>query len=825
MREKIHLPVCVDKVLFFNESSNYAVLKCSLNKDSEYYNEKSLPTEWTVDGSIIESRPIKSGVVKQSSFDFINKDDLPPELGPSINIKSYQYSDVANKIGQSLVFIGKIDTHPKYGKQFSSGHHFLDEIKGALGLKNYLKSLPYIGAVRSKKIIDKLGAENVLDVLTNNIEMLSSLRVGISQNYLDAIREQVKKDAYLRELFLWLGEHNIGFHFAERIIKKWGEDSVAVLTENPYLLTSLRGIGFLIADKIAIGMFDGKVDHRQRAVACLIYILTENLFSKGHLCMPANELNRAAGELLINETYPLESARTIYKPIFKSLFEEKNGDFFTYNTGTDRYVYLKSVFEEEKASCEFFNKLATSHPEKNKSEFGDLVTEQHLKDAEKELQEYYKNDKLSLNETQIEAVKSAFTNSLTVITGGGGTGKSTICRAICTISKAIGKSVMQMAPTGKAAKVLTEKTSLSARTIHRVLGLLPGKRQARYPIMEDIVTIDEFSMCGLDTIFPMAEILPKVPRRYNFNMVIVGDPQQLPSVSAGNFLFDIIKSGLANVIKLEKIYRQDEKSYIPDIANKIAHGIVPDIPTDATDFKWVDIDSPKYALEGIESLVKYFIKKEVSVFDFQIICPMYKGELGIDNINEKVQDLVAKESMDVVKSISYEMKKFYVGDKVMQQENNYEKEVFNGECGRIIELGNRVHPDTDSGDTHVGMYIIVDYGMDGDEQKVITYWNEEIKEIRLSWCCSVHKFQGSQCKNIAFIMDRGHSVMMNRELVYTAITRAEKYVYVFGNREMLRVAAQKSNTSVRYTNFMFHVEEARKRESKCCDERAPEVTV
>lgn len=780
-KESTKVPVYIEKVIFSNESSNFAILACKLNPSSVHYRANSLPSSWVT-----------------SQF---------------VTIKSYHFNEVASCFGHPHVFIGKVVQDARWGPQFLSRWQFTDEIKEAAGLEHYLRSLPFIDKVRSRKIVEKLGIENVVDVLENRPEELLSIKVGLPKKSLELIKEEIIHGKWMRDLYIWMGKYDISYNLASKIIDKWEDDAVAILEENPYCLTELRGVGFQKADGIALRIFGENVDHHNRAISCLTYLLRDKFYNMGSLCYPRRKLTAAAGQLLVNEAFPLEVARKIYRSIFEELFTSDESPFVIHMKGDQSFVYMRDIRDKEQHTASFFVKLKEESVD-GSSSFVERFEEESIKEAECELCEFQQKDEFLLNETQRDAVRSAFTKKITIITGGGGTGKSTICRAICNISKSLHLHVIQMAPTGRAAKVLKDKTSSMAATIHRALGLLPGQDVPRNMITQDIVIIDEVSMCGLDTLFPLSLALPAAPRGYNFNLVLVGDPQQLPSVSPGNFLSDIMASDLTHIVKLDRIYRQDEHSYIPVIANQIAKGEIPEIPEDATDITWHEIKTDKQVLSEIRTAVDGLLDSGIDVFDFQIICPMYRGIIGIDNINIEVQELVSKRVVSEPPSIKVFMRKFYVDDKIMQQENNYDKDVFNGEVGRIIEVGNKLYRNPDVPDDRTGMFVTVHYGGQGAEQKIVTYWNDEIEQVRLAWCCSVHKYQGSQCPRIFFIMSGSHSIMMNRQLVYTAITRAEQEITIWGSTAMLQLAAGKCDTSIRYTGFQDHVARMKKQQEK-----------
>lgn len=401
-------------------------------------------------------------------------------------------------------------------------------------------------------------------------------------------------------------------------------------------------------------------------------------------------------------------------------------------------------------------------------------------------------DDIVLDEKQKEAILSAFKNPITIITGPGGSGKSLICRYICDIAKENGLSVRLMSPTGKAAQVLSDKTGCEASTIHRSLKMQPGDDEPRENIGEDICIIDEISMSGIDTMYA---IMCALEDNIWGSIVLVGDKNQLPSVSPGNFLSDMIESGYIHVVALDKVHRQDEKSFIKLLANEISKGKMVDIPSDAVDIKWRNINVDTFKDDLLGFIDEYLADENYTMDDLQIISPMKKGNCGVFQINEIIQSRMSVINSSQEKLINIGFTKFYVGDRVIQTENNYDKMVFNGDMGKIVDLGEKSR-DASVSDKKEKFLIVDFYG------NLFTYYGKEIEEIQLAWAITVHKFQGSQSRNILFIMANEAQIMMSKELVYTAFTRAEKKLDIFGHNVMLRIAPTKSVIRKRYTNLV-----------------------
>ena len=344
------------------------------------------------------------------------------------------------------------------------------------------------------------------------------------------------------------------------------------------------------------------------------------------------------------------------------------------------FIYLRDIWDKEKfISHHIFHK---SKEKVNNFE----CSEDDLVEAQKDVGEFSHRE-IELDDCQKEAIKSAFENKITVITGAGGTGKSTICRCIFHLAEQKKLRTRMMSPTGKAAQVLLNKTSYPAETIHRSLQLKPGDDNPSERISEDIIIVDEISMVGIDTMYA---IMVAMEENLWGNLVFVGDANQLPSVSPGNFLSDIIKSGCVNVVKLDNIHRQDENSHISLLANEISRGKVVSIPEDASDIKWIDIQSSRTFEDTIRNVVREFINSGNNIDDLQIMAPMYKGDCGVNKVNEAIQDMMSGINGTKDNCMARGFVVFYVGDRVIQTSNNYDKGIFNGDMGRIVRLGRKV---------------------------------------------------------------------------------------------------------------------------------------
>jgi len=667
----------------------------------------------------------------------------------------------------SYIFSGMVVEHEQYGLQFSSDFAFEDEPSDLEMMSTYLSTLPNIGPERAGIILREFDVKELPGIFEHEPERLLEIP-GINERRLPAIIEKWEKDRNLRRIYYWLSEHKVPVEYGMKILKEFGDKAIEILEQNPYKLAGIRGIGFPRADSIAHRILP-QVPRGMRLKACGEHILRDAGF-EGHLCLPYPEFKDRLCKQLAEFKISQEDADAVPDVALSEFVVVRNG------TSNVSLIYDPKTYAAERD-------IAFRLVEISSYESPYICEEDDLEHAE---DEYERNvgRRIVLDDCQREAVKSAFNHKLTVITGGGGTGKSTICRCIRAIAQKNGQDVVFMAPTGQAAKVLEQKTGYPASTIHRALGLTPDGVRELQDIRADIVVIDEFSMVGIDTLpYLLAAI---VSCRYT-NIVVVGDPQQLPSVASGNFLADLIASGIASVQKLEHIHRHSDKSYIARIANTISSGEVPDLPTDAEDFMWVTFGDLEDAADKAASIVnKYLAAGRMN--DVQALSPMYRSPAGVDAICRNIQQMTS--SGDV---FEYKNKSFYVGDRVMQLVNNYDKEVFNGTIGNVVRFGFEVvRPDVENVERQ---FVVVDY--DGESKM---YIGDEIDEIRVCWCSTVHKFQGSQSPIIIFVMTEANMRMMTRELVYTALTRASEKVYFIGSFNMLCLAARRSEIKKRYSS-------------------------
>jgi len=748
----MELPCIVEKVTFRRD--NFAILACNLDPYSERYNK----------GLQKLVRP------------YMN------ERWKSFTIVVETMAEGDRPEGHSYIFVGDFVDDPKRGKQYKASGYYQDVPTNQKAMKSFLMQLPNIKESRATEILKTFEVDEIIDILDNHPKRLLCIN-GITENRLEAIEEEWQKKQHKRNLYEWFIKCNIPVKLADKAYEIWEHKTKEKLQENPYLLTNLRGIGFLSADVIA-HKINRNVKVEFRISACMEYCIKDDSSSNGNLCIPYTTLKKSVIKTLAECDEALGNQfNSNYAKLIPHIVKDPSSPFTAVKDHGEglSFVYLTHIWEREQFVAEVLHK-------RNQKPSRYECSDKDIEDAEKNISFFLGRD-IKLDETQKQAIKSVFDNRVSVITGGGGTGKSTICRCIYYLARKKKLSMNMMSPTGKAAKVLSERTGGAATTIHRGLDIGPDDVLPRKGIEQEILLVDEISMAGIDTMYALMVAVDSNPRT---NIVFVGDKNQLPSVSPGNFLADIVKSGCANVVTLDKIHRQDENSYISLIANSVSNGVVTAIPETATDITWKELNSNTIEDELIKFIDKYTEKEDIE--DLQIISPMKKGTCGVHRLNEIVQQKMASKNNMTTKFLEREFKKFYIGDRVIQIKNNYDKSVFNGDMGVITDLGERIRDPKKSDKKE--KFILVKFDND-----IIYYYGQEMDEIMVAWVITVHKFQGSQSKHIIMLMSSEASIMMNKELVYTGFTRAEKHLYIYGNDHMYRLAPSRSSIKRRFTNL------------------------
>lgn len=676
-------------------------------------------------------------------------------------------------LGEMLKLKGSWGVHPRYGEQFRVVSYEVVVPATAKGIERYLGSglIKGIGPVMAKRLVQKFG-DKTLDVIENDADRLREAE-GIGSKRIDMIRTAWADQKEVREVMLFLQGHEVSAAYAARIYKQYGRNSISVVKDNPYRLAEdIFGVGFLTADKIAMKLGVPK-DSLKRAAAGILYVLNK-LSDEGHVCFPYEPLLDECGKIL-------ETERDIIIEACRRAVEERK--IIVEETGeagdTGRTVYLAGLHAAETGVAEHIRSVFTA-PGKDR-----------LFDKDKSLEWVQKELNINLADGQKSAIRMAMENKVLVITGGPGTGKTTLIRAILKIYRRSGRNVLMAAPTGRAAKRMSEATGFEAKTIHRLLEFSPKqgdfKKNEEYPLETDLVVIDEASM--VDTLL-MHSLLKAVPR--DAVLVLVGDVDQLPSVGAGNVLKDIIDSGYIPTVRLNEIFRQASQSLIIVNAHRINNGEFPLLPPDRDelrDFYFIQLEDPEEVCRMVLNMCKNRIPEKFGlnpVKDIQVLSPMHRGVAGASNLNIELQKFL-NNSQD---EFSRGGKTLKTGDKVMQIRNNYDKDVFNGDIGVITSIDKEEQE------------LTVDY--DG---RRTAYDFSELDEIVLAYAVSVHKSQGSEYPAVVLPLLTQHYMMLQRNLLYTAVTRGKKLVVIIGTKKALAMSIKNNKQQMRYTRLKERLRE------------------
>ncbi|UCF90162.1 MAG: ATP-dependent RecD-like DNA helicase [Desulfobacterales bacterium] len=679
--------------------------------------------------------------------------------------------------GEILHMRGEWTNHPKFGEQFKVIQYRTKVPATVYGIEKYLGSglIKGLGPVMAKRIVAKFG-QKTLEVIEDEIARLAEVE-GIGKKRLALIAQAWDAQKEIREVMLFLQSHDVSCGYATKIFKAYGQGAIAVVRENPYrLATDILGIGFVTADRIAEKLGFAR-DSRMRVEAGILYVLHQ-LADEGHVYYPYEPLIAKGCEILgvdrevvVQALGPLAFARQI-------VIEDLNDDLEAF-AENHKAVYLVKFHRCETGIAKRLKALQSA-PKSIRAI-----------DAARALDWIQRQLAIVLAENQLKAIRGAIENKILVITGGPGTGKTTIIHAVLQIFSRLKVKIMLAAPTGRAAKRMSEATEHDARTIHRLLeySLQKGgfQRNQDRPLECDLLIIDEASM--IDTVL-MHHLLKAVPRMAT--LILVGDVNQLPSVGAGNVLNDMIASGRVPVVALQEIFRQARTSRIIVSAHQINSGRVPrlDASDDAdrdSDFYFIEQEDPDKALEIILELTQRRIPRRFGfdpVDDIQVLTPMHKGVVGAGNLNRELQAVLNPGEGGIARG----ERTYRVNDKVMQIRNNYDKEVFNGDMGRILA----VHPDDQE--------VLIAF----DDRHVV-YDFSELDEIVLAYAVSVHKSQGSEYPAVVIPLLTQHYILLQRNLIYTAVTRGRRLVVMVGSRKALAIGVKNNKTQQRFTRLRYRL--------------------
>ncbi|MDR3333235.1 MAG: ATP-dependent RecD-like DNA helicase [Synergistaceae bacterium] len=677
--------------------------------------------------------------------------------------------------GEELEFSGEWTVHPKFGPQFlfSSCKSLLPAT--AEGIKRYLGSglIKGVGPKMAERIVGEFG-ERTLDVLDESPDDLLDIK-GISQKLLDSIKQCWEMQKEVRSVMIFLQSNGVSPNFAAKIFAEYGQETIQVVKENPYRLASdIFGIGFLSADKVAMNM-GAELSSPMRLDAGVQYVMSE-LTGEGHVYAPREVLAARAAELLGVGQEMTDGA--ISRSSAEMLLAAEN----ILPDGADgpvEAIYLPAYYVAESKSASMLARIAKRDAV---TELNDLVNETAAIDTESAVAWVRDSMGIDLAENQAEALTMALGSKALIITGGPGTGKTTLIRAITGILEARGLRILMAAPTGRAAKRMSEATGHDARTIHRMLEFNGRTGFARTPdnnLNCDLLIVDEASMIDVLLLFHLLRAVPEEAK-----LILVGDIHQLPSVGPGNVLKDLIASGAIPVAELNEIFRQAKESSIIVNAHRVNSGLTPVEPSGngLHDFYFVQLEEPEKCVEMILTLVRERIPARFGLnpaTDIQVLTPMHKGTLGASNLNSVLQRELNPGGGAAIERGG---RVFRTGDKVMQIRNNYDKDVYNGDIGFI----NRVDPEA-------GL-ITVD--IDG---RPIQYEAMDFDELVHAYAVSIHKSQGSEYPAVVIPLHTQHYVLLQRNLLYTGITRGRELVVIVGTKRAVAIAVKNDDTRRRYT--------------------------
>lgn len=683
----------------------------------------------------------------------------------------------ATEINKNFILNGEIVYHERYGEQFKINTARISMPKTKTGIIKYLSSglIPHIGKITAKKIVNHFG-ENAIEIIEEDPYRLLEIK-GIGKKRIKKIAESLMSQKNSREIILFLQDMGFTIGQATRIYMRYQDDTIEEVTRDPYkLIEDIRGIGFLIADRIAIQ--NGVApDSEFRIYSAIKYTLGQASINNGDCFLYTDDLVIRTAEML---GIPSESVERVM------LLKVMDGSLVKDSIDGRELIYYEALYNAEDLVA---TRLIQSIYLKNNSNF--------------EIDDIKIDNKLVLDEKQKSAVEEVFKNKVTVITGGPGTGKTTIIKSVVDIADASEHKVVLCAPTGRAAKRLEESTGLSASTIHRLLkytkqddGYLTFEHDRNNPVSGDIIIVDEASMMDIEITARLVDAIP-----VKSSIVFVGDIDQLPSVGPGNVLRDIIESGYAKTIILDTIYRQDENSNIVTNAHLINTGMFPKVNEEGKDFFFIRSGSLKHTADTIVDLVKRRLPSFYgydSIEDIQVLSVMKRSLVGTEELNRSLQKELNKDFDNA--ELEFRDEVFRVGDKIMQSVNNYNMEytdefgikqegVFNGDMGFITDI-----------DTEIGTIVIR-----FDDGRISKYEKANIDELMLSYAITIHKSQGSEFKAVVIPIMPGPYMLMTRNLIYTAITRAKELVVLVGDEQVLKRMIDNNTIAERNSSLAYRM--------------------
>ena len=657
-------------------------------------------------------------------------------------------------VGQEVRLTGSWVTHPRFGRQFQALRMHVSAPTSAGGIERFLASgtIDGVGPAMARRIVEKFGAEALL-IIERAPSRLREV-AGIGPKTAEKITASYMRQSELRDIMLWLEEHGVTGAYAARIFKAYGSLAIEVMEKSPYRLAQeIDGIGFITADTVAIAAGWEK-NSSARIAAGLSYELAQ-IASGGHCCIPEGMLaERTAQRLGVARGEVMEVLGR----------EVKMSRLYAVDEMGERLIYAPQLYKAEEETARLLLTLQRRAEHIHVHDTSSLVTS------------WEKEHHVSLASAQREAVIASLEHGVLVLTGGPGTGKTTAIRSIIEILGARGLEILLAAPTGRAAKRLAEATECPAATVHRMLeaqgredGEMRFGRDAETQLEADVIIVDEVSM--MDIVLMQHLLRAVLPGAH---LILVGDVDQLPAVGPGSVLKDILRSGVIPSVRLTEIFRQNNTGTIVLNAHAINAGRVPSF-TEA-DFSFVTAVSSEDAAAQIVSICTRLLRAGTDLMDMQVLSPMRREACGVDMLNRSLQAVLNPPASDKPEAVG-----FRLGDKVMQTRNDYTKNVFNGDIGRIRWIDSE--------------HIVVAFAEDME----VSYTRDEFGALTLAYAMSVHKSQGSEYDIIILPLVRAHHIMLQRNLLYTAVTRAKKGVILVGDRTALFTAVSNDRTRRRYT--------------------------
>ena len=722
-----HLSGLVERITYYNEETGFGVIKITSTKDKEH----------TVIGSM-----------------------------PSLSVGEHVHAQ------------GRWVNDKTHGLQFRTDYIKSTAPNTTEGIIKYLGSglIKGIGPKFAQKMIDKFGAK-ILDIIEESPQRLLEVD-GIGKMRAQKIESSWHKQKAIREIMIFLQSHKVSSSKAYKIYKKYGNNAIKIVSENPYtLVRDIRGMGFVSADTLAKNLGISETSH-QRIKAGLSHALL-SATSEGHCGMYKHNLIQTARNIL---SFSEDQDELIEQAIEEDVY---SGTLVSDITEDKTIIYLGAYYTYEKRIAEsLHNKVILSTSDQDPDT---------IQQIEEQIQQITAKFNISPAPQQMEAIIASTNQKALIITGGPGTGKTTIVRIISKLASLQNKRIKLCAPTGRAARRLSESSQMQAQTIHSMLGFSPQKGGFQHDqdnqLECDLLIVDEASMIDIPLAYSLMKAVPN-----NTSVIFIGDINQLPSVGAGQFLRDMIQSEVIKTIKLDQIFRQGDASLITSAAHKVNKGEMPLYKAASDklqDFYFIETETDEQIIDVIKKLVTVRIPNKFHLDpkqDIAILCPMQKGEIGARAINTLMQKLLNSQNMPG--GIEKFAQKLCKEDKVIQLENNYDDNVYNGDIGIIN------HIDIEDQE------ITIDF-----EGNIVTYDINDLDQISLAYSITIHKSQGSEYPAIIIPVSMKHYMMLKRNLIYTAITRGKKLVVLVGQRKALRIAVSRNEENQRISKLCTWLQE------------------